>query len=363
MCLGPHFLQYHLFCYDVFVSSDIGIDIQYHTDASVFNLRGFQAKTKVKTEIVEFLFTDDSALNATTKANMKNSADKFSVACNNFWQTINRKKTEVMHQPASGKQYVEWNIPFKVQQLKMVQKIIYFNRTLSESTVMDDDVNARVAKTNITFGQLNRNMWNRWGISEATKIKVYRAVVFTTLFYFCETLTTNQRHMKKLNHFRTTCLRKILGITWQKYTPNGLLFSVYIPSWCNYSFVGADITASHGNWSPWNLSVSLLISWKIWRKTETSGVKLPRKARMSVKQERMQLLKSSGSIEKALCHHIAFFSLSKILPHNTYARSRITFTIIGWSNGSYRFRWTKMMMIIAHLFTWIWPSFSTRSKL
>ena len=38
--------------FDTFYGSDIGIDIQYRTDGSVFNLRRIQAKTKVKTDIV-----------------------------------------------------------------------------------------------------------------------------------------------------------------------------------------------------------------------------------------------------------------------------------------------------------------------
>ena len=74
------------------------------TLTTVFNLRRLQAKTKVKTGIVyKFLFANDFALNATTKDNMQNNVDKFSMASDNFSQTISTKKTEVMHQPAPGK--------------------------------------------------------------------------------------------------------------------------------------------------------------------------------------------------------------------------------------------------------------------
>ena len=53
--------------FDAFSGSDIGIDIRYCIDASVFNLRRLQTNTKVKTDIVnEFPFADDCALNATT---------------------------------------------------------------------------------------------------------------------------------------------------------------------------------------------------------------------------------------------------------------------------------------------------------
>ena len=84
--------------FGAFSGSDNGIDIRYRSDTSVFNLKRLQAKTKVNMDVVnEFLFADDCAVNATTKANLQNSVDKFSRACDNFDLTISRKKTEMMH--------------------------------------------------------------------------------------------------------------------------------------------------------------------------------------------------------------------------------------------------------------------------
>ena len=136
------------------------------TDGSVFNLRKLQTKTKVKTDIVnKFLFTDDCLLNATTKANMQNSVDKFLIACDNFGLTISSKKSKVMYQAAPGKPYVELNITIKGQRLTVVEKFTYLGSTFSKSVVMDDEVNARLEKASVAFGQFNRNLWNRRGIS------------------------------------------------------------------------------------------------------------------------------------------------------------------------------------------------------
>ena len=41
-----------------------------------------------------------------------------------------------------------------------------------------------------------------------------------TLLYGCETWTVYQRHAIKLNHFHTTCLRKLLNIKWQDKVPD-----------------------------------------------------------------------------------------------------------------------------------------------
>ena len=51
-------------------------------------------------------------------------------------------------------------------------------------------------------------------------MKVYRAKLLPTLLYACETWTVYQRHAKKLNHFHTTCLRKLLNIKWQDRIPD-----------------------------------------------------------------------------------------------------------------------------------------------
>ena len=154
--LAPHFffsIMFSAMLFDAFSHLDKGIDIQYCTDDSVFNHRRLQAKTKVKTDIInEFLLTDDCALDATTKANMQNNVDKFSMVCDNFGQTISTKKTEVMHQPMPRKTYVESNITIKGQCLKVVEKFTYLGSTLSKSIVMDDEVNTRLIKVSVAFG-------------------------------------------------------------------------------------------------------------------------------------------------------------------------------------------------------------------
>ena len=206
---------------DAFRDNDGGIGIRYRFDGSVFNLRRLQAKTKVKTDSVnDLLFADDCALNATSEAGMQSSADIFSEACTNFGLTISTKKTEVMHQPANGKPYIEPDITINGQRLNVVEKFTYLGSTLSRCVAIDDEINSRLAKASAAFGRLNKNVWDRRGITTQTKIKVYKAVVLTTLLYGCEAWTVYKRHSKKLNHFHTTRLRKLLNINWQERIPD-----------------------------------------------------------------------------------------------------------------------------------------------
>ena len=90
----------------------------------------------------------------------------------------------------------------------MVDKFTYFGSTLSRVVLIDDEVNARTAKASSAFGRLHGRVWDRSGITLDTKLKVYRSVVLPTLLYECGTWTVHQRHIKRLNHFHTSCLRK-----------------------------------------------------------------------------------------------------------------------------------------------------------
>ena len=107
----------------------------------------------------------------------------------------------------------------KGQRLQVVDKFTYLGSTLSRVVHIDDEVNARIAKASAAFGRLRASVWDRSGIRLDTKLKVYKAVVLPTL-YACETWTVYQRHAKRLNHFHTSCLRKLLEIKWQDRIPD-----------------------------------------------------------------------------------------------------------------------------------------------
>ena len=120
------------------------------------------------------------------------------MARDNFGLTISTKKTEVMHQLVPGKPYFEPNITIKGQRLKVGRKV-HLPRQHPKSIVMDDKVNTRLAKVNAAFDQFNRNVWNRRGISETTKIKVYWVVFRTTLLPI-DNLITASKEAKPLSH-------------------------------------------------------------------------------------------------------------------------------------------------------------------
>ena len=206
---------------DAFQDGANGIPIRYRFDGKLFNLRGLQAKSKGQTEVLdEFLFADDMTKGAPTEEEMQKGVDQVSDSCDSYDLTISIKKTKVVYQPAPGNPYKEPTITVNGQRLQVVDKFSYLGSTLSRVVHIDDEVSARFAKTSAAFGRLRESIWDRSGIRLDTKLKVYRSVVLPTLLYACETWTVNQRHAKRLNHFHTSCLRKLLKIKWQDRIPD-----------------------------------------------------------------------------------------------------------------------------------------------
>ena len=104
--------------------------------------------------------------------------------------------------------------------LNATDSFTYLGSTLSREANIDVEVNNILSKANCAFVRLRKKVWDRRGISQETKLKIYMAVVLTALLYACESWTVYSRHARKLNHFHMKCLRIILSIQWQDLVPD-----------------------------------------------------------------------------------------------------------------------------------------------
>ncbi|VDL95119.1 unnamed protein product [Schistocephalus solidus] len=91
---------------------------------------------------------------------------------------------------------------------------------LSRNTRIDDEVVQRISKASQSFGRLQASVWSRHGIHLNTKLKIYKAVVLTTLLYGAETWTVYSNQARKLNHFHLSYLPRILNLRWQDRIPD-----------------------------------------------------------------------------------------------------------------------------------------------
>ena len=79
---------------------------------------------------------------------------------------------------------------------------------------IDTEISSRIAKATAAFGRLTKRLWTNRNIRLDTKIAVYKAAVITSLLYGCETWTLTKVHIKRLERFHQTSLRKIARIKW-----------------------------------------------------------------------------------------------------------------------------------------------------
>ena len=108
----------------------------------------------------------------------------------------------------------------------------------------DNEVNNRLAKAIATFSRLSKNVWECEGLSAHTKLKVYMAVVLSTLLYACETWTMYSRHVKKLNWFHLNCLHRLLHICWWHRVPD-----TEVPSCAELSSIHTYLCKAHLGWA------------------------------------------------------------------------------------------------------------------
>ena len=120
-----------------------------------------------------------------------------------------------MNHPAPQKMYHEPHILVNDEPLKATDSFTYLGSPLSREANIDLEVNNRLSKVNSAFGRLRKKVWDKRGISQETKLKVYMAVVLTVLLYAC-----GQPSRQKTHPLPYQCLRIILNIKWQDMVPD-----------------------------------------------------------------------------------------------------------------------------------------------
>ncbi len=200
---------------------NLGVYIRYRLDGSLFYLRRLAAKTKTLERLfTEALFAGDCAFMAHQENHLQTIVDRFSTATKLFGLTISLSKTEVLYQPAPGRAADQPCITIDGTQLSNVTTFKYLGSTISSDGSLDQEINTRVQKASQALGRLCSKVLQHSGIRLSTNLKVYKAMVLTSLLYGCETWTLYRRHIKQLEQFHHRSRRSIMKIRWQDKVTN-----------------------------------------------------------------------------------------------------------------------------------------------
>ncbi|VDL91976.1 unnamed protein product [Schistocephalus solidus] len=92
------------------------------------------------------------------------------------------------HAPTAAQRGIQCSsINVKGAQLKSEETFAYLGSTLSRNTRIDDEAAQRISKVSLAFDRLQASVWNPHCIHLKTKLKMYKAIILTTLLYGTET--------------------------------------------------------------------------------------------------------------------------------------------------------------------------------
>ena len=86
--------------------------------------------------------------------------------------------------------------------LNSLEKFTYLGNIISNDASNTKDVGHRLTKASSSFGHLQHRVWQNHSFHLMTKVRVYVAVVISTLLYAAETWVLYRKHIKLLEHFR-----------------------------------------------------------------------------------------------------------------------------------------------------------------
>ena len=146
--------------------------------------------------------------------------NKLAEASRLFGLTIGLGKTEVLFQAAPASVAHRPTTSTDGTQLKTVDDFKYLGSVINSDGSLDKEISAQICKASQALGRLKTSVLNQHNIRKSAKLKMYRAVVLTSLLYGCETWTLYRRHLKQLEGFHMRSLRTILNIKWQDRVSN-----------------------------------------------------------------------------------------------------------------------------------------------
>ena len=132
-----------------------------------------------------------------------------------FGLTTSLRKTEVLFQPAPNTSTTQPTITIDSMELKTVKSFKYLGSMISSDGQLDKEIYARINKASQTLGRFCNRVLTHHNVSLTTKLKVYTAVVLTSLLYICESRTIYAHHIRQLEKFHIQALCSILDIQWQ----------------------------------------------------------------------------------------------------------------------------------------------------
>ena len=105
------------------------------------------------------------------------------------------------------------------EQIKQVDRFKYLGSTITEDGRSESDIKQRIGIARSAFGK-RRNVNSNRHVRIATRMRVMKTYILSSLFYGCETWTVNAAMEKRLEAFEIWCWRRMLRVSWVERKTN-----------------------------------------------------------------------------------------------------------------------------------------------
>ena len=177
-------------------------------------------------------FADDIDLMGGSNTELQELTNRLTSRAGAYGMEVSSEKSKVMTNSANK---TPAQIYMNGQQLEEVSAFKYLGATLTKDSRSTTEIKSRLAIATSIMAKLDK-IWKNKNISFPTKMRLYRALVLSTLLYDCESWTMTAETTKRVQTFETKCFRRILGISWSDRKTN--------------DFVRAQVTSMAGPQEP-----------------------------------------------------------------------------------------------------------------
>jgi hypothetical protein len=159
-------------------------------------------------------YADDIVLLTNSEEELQLLIERLNRVGKKYGKQINTGKTKVMTTTAT-----QCKIKINQEELEQVDKYTYLGSTIDEDSDCGTEIRARLAKGYAIATDLKR-IWKSHDLTTATKIKLWKTLVWPVAIYGCESWTLRKEEERRIEAFEMKCLRLIMKISWTEKRTN-----------------------------------------------------------------------------------------------------------------------------------------------
>ena len=161
-------------------------------------------------------YADDIVLISTSKEGLQDLINEVERVSAELLLEINTKKTKVM---AMTREPEVLDIRCRNTRLEQVLHFKYLGAMVEHTAGVTKEIKARLGAARSALGSLD-SFWGHRSISNSTKLKLVKTLVWPIALYGCESWTLLKADTARLHVFEMRCYRRMLKVSWREHRTN-----------------------------------------------------------------------------------------------------------------------------------------------